>query len=147
MSASGAARFDRVEGRPLVALPPFRLEDRPVEVLVSGDAEAWVTLPALDEAGGIGATLAALEAQTLRPLAAHKNDILLMGNLTHNTGRALLDGAGDHGRCSGSYLTGVQVKKSVSDIRASVSCDQLVANQIGSQTRFLGFYVILFLIS
>jgi Protein of unknown function (DUF1552) len=79
--------------------------------------------------------------QTLRPLAAHKDDILLMGNLTHNTGRALLDGAGDHGRCSGSYLTGVQVKKSVSDIRASVSCDQLVANQIGSQTRFASLEV------
>ena len=49
----------------------------------------------------------------------------MLGNLTHNTGRALLDGAGDHGRCCGSYLTGVQVKKSVSDIKASVSMDQL----------------------
>jgi hypothetical protein len=74
--------------------------------------------------------------QTLAPLAPHKEDILLLGNLTHNTGRALLDGPGDHGRCSGSYLTGVQVKKTVSDIKASVSCDQLVARQIGSQTRF-----------
>src|SRR6185295_18675736 len=63
-------------------------------------------------------------------------DITLLGNLTHNTGRALLDGAGDHGRCSGSYLTGVQVKKTVVDIKASVSCDQLVANAIGKQTRF-----------
>ena len=79
--------------------------------------------------------------QTLQPLEAHKDDILLMGNLTHNTGRALLDGAGDHGRCSGSYLTGVQVKKSVSDIKASVSCDQLVANQIGQQTRFASLEV------
>jgi len=33
-------------------------------------------------------------------------------------------------------LTGVQVKKTVVDIKASVSCDQLVANQIGKQTRF-----------
>src|SRR6186713_1819027 len=74
--------------------------------------------------------------QTLAPLAPLKQDILLLGNLTHNTGRALLDGAGDHGRCSGSYLTGVQVKKTVNDIRASVSCDQVVANAIGSQTRF-----------
>ena len=79
--------------------------------------------------------------QILRPLEAHKDDILLLSNLTHNTGRALLDGAGDHGRCSGSYLTGVQVKKSVSDIRASVSCDQLVANQIGHQTRFASLEV------
>jgi hypothetical protein len=74
--------------------------------------------------------------QTLAPLAPLKDDIVLLGNLTHNTGRALLDGPGDHGRCCGSYLTGVQVKKTVADIKASVSCDQLVANQIGKQTRF-----------
>ena len=48
--------------------------------------------------------------QTLAPLAPMKQDILLLGNLTHNTGRALLDGPGDHGRCCGSYLTGVQVR-------------------------------------
>ena len=80
-------------------------------------------------------TLAELP-QTLAPLAPLKDDITLLGNLTHNTGRALLDGPGDHGRCCGSYLTGVQVKKTVTDIKASVSCDQLVANQIGKQTRF-----------
>jgi hypothetical protein len=79
--------------------------------------------------------------QTLAPLAPLKDDILLLGNLTHNTGRALLDGPGDHGRCCGSYLTGVQVKKTVADIRASVSCDQLVANQIGRQTRFASLEV------
>ncbi len=72
----------------------------------------------------------------LKPMEPLKNDMLLMGNLTHNTGRALLDGAGDHGRCCGSYLTGIQVKKSLTDIKAGVSCDQLVANQIGSKTRF-----------
>jgi hypothetical protein len=60
----------------------------------------------------------------------------MLGNLTHNTGRALLDGAGDHGRCCGSYLTGIQVKKSTTDIRSGVSMDQIVANEIGKQTRF-----------
>jgi hypothetical protein len=74
--------------------------------------------------------------RTLKPLEPFKQDITLLSSLTHNTGRALLDGAGDHGRCSGSYLTGVQVKKTVIDIKASVSCDQLVANAIGRQTRF-----------
>jgi hypothetical protein len=74
--------------------------------------------------------------QTLQPLEPLKDDILLLGNLTHNTGRALLDGAGDHGRCCGSYLTGVQVKKTVTNIKASISCDQLVASQIGRETRF-----------
>jgi hypothetical protein len=72
----------------------------------------------------------------LKPLEEHKNDFSLLGNLTHNTGRALLDGAGDHGRCCGSYLTGVQVKKTLVDIKSSVSCDQLVANEVGKETRF-----------
>lgn len=79
--------------------------------------------------------------RTLQPMSPFKQDITLLGNLTHNTGRALLDGAGDHGRCSGSYLTGVQVKKTLVDIKASVSCDQLVANQIGRQTRFASLEV------
>ncbi len=72
----------------------------------------------------------------LKPLEPIKKDITVLGSLTHNTGRALLDGPGDHGRCCGSYLTGVQVKKTVTDIKSSVSCDQLVANHIGKQTRF-----------
>jgi hypothetical protein len=74
--------------------------------------------------------------RTLEPLEPLQDDLLLLGNLTHNTGRALLDGAGDHGRCCGSYLTGIQVKKSTTDIKAGVSMDQLIARQIGSQTRF-----------
>ncbi|MEO5922323.1 MAG: DUF1552 domain-containing protein [Bryobacteraceae bacterium] len=72
----------------------------------------------------------------MAPMEPLKQDMLLLGNLTHNTGRALLDGAGDHGRCSGSYLTGVQVRKTMTDILASVSMDQVVANKIGSATRF-----------
>ena len=74
--------------------------------------------------------------RTLKPLEPFRKDITLLGNLTHNTGRALLDGPGDHGRCAGSYLTGVQVKKTLVDIKASVSCDQLVANEIGKFTPF-----------
>ena len=72
----------------------------------------------------------------LKPLEPYKDDVLLLGNLTHNTGRALLDGAGDHGRCCGSYLTGIQVKKTTTDIKAGVSCDQIVAREVGKQTRF-----------
>jgi hypothetical protein len=72
----------------------------------------------------------------LKPMEPFRDDITLLGNLTHNTGRALLDGAGDHGRCCGSYLTGIQVKKSTTDIHAGVSMDQIVANHVGPQTRF-----------
>jgi len=59
--------------------------------------------------------------RVMKPLEGFKDDILQIGNLTHNSGRALLDGAGDHGRCCGSYLTGIQVKKSFTDIKSSVS--------------------------
>src|SRR5262245_1341241 len=72
----------------------------------------------------------------LKPLEPFKDDILHLGNLTHNTGRALLDGAGDHGRCCGSYLTGIQVKKTLTDIKAGVSMDQIVAKEAGQSTRF-----------
>ena len=35
-----------------------------------------------------------------------------------------------------SYLTGIQVKKSLVDIKRGVSFDQIVANEIGGKTRF-----------
>ena len=73
---------------------------------------------------------------TLQPLEPFKDDMLLLSNLTHNNGRALLDGPGDHGRCCGTYLTGVHVRKSEVDIQASISCDQIVANEVGHLTRF-----------
>jgi hypothetical protein len=74
--------------------------------------------------------------RTLKALEPYKDDMIQIGNLTHNTGRALLDGAGDHGRCCGSYLTGIQVKKSLVEIKNGISFDQVVANEIGKQTRF-----------
>src|SRR6187402_2274671 len=72
----------------------------------------------------------------MKPLEAFCGDMIQVGNLTNNSGRALLDGAGDHGRCSGAYLTGVQPRKSAVDIKCGISCDQIVANKIGHQTRF-----------
>lgn len=72
----------------------------------------------------------------LQPLESFKSDITLLSNLTHNNGRALLDGAGDHGRCCAAYLTGIQPRKSAVDIKSGISCDQIVANHIGHQTRY-----------
>jgi len=72
----------------------------------------------------------------LRPLEPLRNEFNILSNLTQNGGRALLDGAGDHGRCCGSYLTGVHVKKTMVDIKAGISCDQIAANQVGSATLF-----------
>jgi hypothetical protein len=72
----------------------------------------------------------------LKPLEPFREDITILSNLTHNNGRALLDGAGDHGRCCASYLTGIQPRKSAVDIKSGISCDQIVANKIGHETRF-----------
>jgi hypothetical protein len=47
------------------------------------------------------------------------------------------DGAGDHARASGTFLTSVRVKKTAgADIHAGVSIDQVMANNIGHMTRF-----------
>src|SRR5437762_1243668 len=67
----------------------------------------------------------------LKPLEPLKDDVLMVGNLTHNMGRALLDGPGDHERCCGAYLTGVHPKKTTVDIKAGISCDHIVANHVG----------------
>ena len=85
---------------------------------------------------GAGRAAAGELPRILKPLEAFRGDMIQIGNLTNNSGRALLDGAGDHGRCAGSYLTGVQVKKTTVDIKASISCDQIIANKIGHETRF-----------
>src|SRR5437899_2882312 len=63
----------------------------------------------------------------LKPLEPFREDITLLGNLTHNNGRALLDGAGDHGRCSASYLTGIPPRKPTVDIKYGIYCEQNVA--------------------
>lgn len=72
----------------------------------------------------------------LKPLEPLKDDFLMLGNLTHNGGRALLDGAGDHGRASGGYLNGKQPRKTTVNIETGMTCDQVVAKQIGRDTRF-----------
>ncbi len=71
------------------------------------------------------------------PLASFRNDILLLGGLTNDGGRAHGDGPGDHGRAGAAYLTGVHPKKTFGkDIRAGVSVDQMIAQKIGDQTRY-----------
>ena len=58
------SRFEPVLGDALVPLPVFRLEDRRVETLASGDYPMWVVIPAYDEAEGIVAALDAIDAQS-----------------------------------------------------------------------------------
>ena len=73
----------------------------------------------------------------LKPLTPVKRDLCVLSGLTQDQGRANGDGAGDHARSAGVFLTGVQPLKSEgSEIRAGVSVDQFAAQRIGHETRF-----------
>ena len=49
-------------------------------------------------------------ARTLEPLEKVKDKIQILGGLDHKNATPGPDGAGDHARASGSFLTGVRVK-------------------------------------
>ena len=73
----------------------------------------------------------------LEPLAASRQDWAILSGLTHNSGRALGDGPGDHARAAASYLTGVHPRKTNgADIKNGISVDQVAAQAIGDKTRF-----------
>lgn len=72
-----------------------------------------------------------------RILAPFRDDISLLSGLTHNGGRALGDGPGDHGRAGANYLTGVHPKKTNGrELRAGVSVDQIAGQRLAGKTRF-----------
>jgi len=76
-------------------------------------------------------------ASTMEPLAKLKHQLQILGGMDHVNATPGPDGAGDHARASGTFLTGVRVKKTAgADIHAGISIDQVVANQIGHLTRF-----------
>lgn len=76
-------------------------------------------------------------AKTMTPLEGLKNKVQVISGLDHVNATAGPDGAGDHARANGTFLTGVRVKKTAgADIHAGVSIDQVIANRIGHLTRF-----------
>jgi hypothetical protein len=76
-------------------------------------------------------------ARTMQPLEKVKHQLQILGGMDHVNATPGPDGAGDHARASGTFLTGVRVKKTAgSDIHAGISIDQVAANQIGHLTRF-----------
>ncbi|MCU1327852.1 MAG: hypothetical protein JWN34_3222 [Bryobacterales bacterium] len=86
---------------------------------------------------GAAAPLPESLSRVLAPLNPYRNDILVLGGLTNDGGRAKGDGPGDHGRAGAAYLTGMHPKKTFGkEIQAGVSIDQVVAQSIGNATRF-----------
>ncbi len=75
--------------------------------------------------------------RTLKSLEPFRKDLMVLSGLTHNTGRALGDGPGDHARAASSFLTGIHPRKTAgADIKLGISVDQVAANEIGDKTRF-----------
>jgi hypothetical protein len=78
-------------------------------------------------------------SRSLQPLEPVKGRIQVLGGLDHQTadsGPGGIDGSGEHARANGTFLTGVRLKKSATDIHAGISIDQMMARQLGSLTRF-----------
>jgi len=73
---------------------------------------------------------------TLEPLEQSRKLIQVLGGVDHVCANPGADGAGDHARGNGVFLTGVRLKKSATDIRAGTSIDQVLAGKIGHLTRF-----------
>ncbi|VAX41742.1 hypothetical protein MNBD_PLANCTO02-2509, partial [hydrothermal vent metagenome] len=75
-------------------------------------------------------------SESLKPLAKHQADFNIFANLSQHHGRANGDGAGDHARAAGSFLTGAHLNKtSGADIKVGISADQAAAKIIGKQTK------------
>jgi hypothetical protein len=75
--------------------------------------------------------------RTLQPLEKVRHQLQIISGLGDVSAEPGPDGAGDHARAGGTFLTGVRIKKTAgSDIYAGVSIDQVVAQQIGHLTRF-----------
>ena len=72
----------------------------------------------------------------LKPLEPYRSKFQVISGLDHYQAEALGDGAGDHGRCCGTYLTGVHVKKTEgADLTNGISMDQVVAQQFAELTQ------------
>jgi hypothetical protein len=90
-------------------------------------------IPSAWEPKEVGANYAL--TPTLQPLAAVKNEVLVLSGLSQQRANALGDGAGDHARSAAAFLTGAHpYKTSGANIRVGVSVDQIAAAKIGRST-------------
>ena len=74
-------------------------------------------------------------SRVLAPLERFRDRVVVVTGLADRQAEAMGDGAGDHSRASGSYLTGVHVKKSDSIVLNGVSMDQIAARAFERDTQ------------
>jgi len=72
---------------------------------------------------------------TLAGLQPYRDKLIVVTGLSSDEAEALGDGGGDHSRASGSYLTGVHVKKSDSALENGISMDQIAAKAFERDTQ------------
>jgi Protein of unknown function (DUF1552) len=72
---------------------------------------------------------------TLAGLQPFRDKLLVVTGLFSDQAEALGDGGGDHSRASGTYLTGVHVKKSDTSLENGISMDQIAAKSFERDTQ------------
>lgn len=70
----------------------------------------------------------------LRPLAAHRDDFMVISNLNNEGGRSQGDGGGDHARAGGSYLSSVRLLKDTARARGGQTIDRHISNVTRNST-------------
>ena len=73
----------------------------------------------------------------MQSMEPYRNQLTLVSGLANKHGDALPgEGAGDHARAAGAFLTGVHPKKTAgADIRAGISMDQIAARELAQETQ------------
>src|SRR6266581_1301359 len=71
----------------------------------------------------------------LSPLQPFRDNVVVITGLFSDQAEALGDGGGDHSRASGTYLTGVHVKRSDTVVENAISMDQIVAKAFEHETQ------------
>src|SRR5437868_8803973 len=72
---------------------------------------------------------------TLKGLEPFKDKLIVITGLFSDQAEPLGDGGGDHSRACGTYLTGVHVKKSDSNVENAVSMDQIAGKAFERETQ------------
>jgi hypothetical protein len=72
----------------------------------------------------------------LEPLTARRANVSVISGLRCAAADAGNDGAGDHARGTGTFLTCTRLLKSESEVRNAVSVDQVIANSLRGTTQF-----------
>ena len=76
-------------------------------------------------------------SSTMKPLESLRDQIQVITGLDHQHAEAGPDGGGDHARANATFLTGMRARKTSSaNIHVGQSIDQLIAQNVGHQTKF-----------